>query len=163
VPRAAAMYALQATPGLKNTDRAFCQGQRRKMENMGSLVSGMLHKRAQQAGINTAGKYYMSGIGKATDPAAWVSSAEDVMTVAKARNLNLEGVLNRKAIQKDLPPPPKPVVAPDIVNKLARKAVANNPALRERCQKNKHAIRELKESIVEKHRHQKRPKPIFTT
>src|SRR4051812_11083036 len=66
MPEAAAMYACQQAPGTKNTDRAFCQGQQRKMAGMSKLVGGMLHDRARKAGINTSGKYYMSGIGKAT-------------------------------------------------------------------------------------------------
>ena len=150
-PEAAAMYACQQAPGTRNTDRAFCQGQRRKMEGMSPLVGGMLHRTAAKAGINTAGKYYMSGIGKATDPAAWVTCAEDLLTVAKARNLNIEGVINRKAVETAPVIKPSEKVAPDIVNRLARKAIEADPALREKVSNSPRARQELREKIIEKH------------
>jgi hypothetical protein len=157
-PRAAAMYALQSPAGARNTDRAFCQGQQRKMESMGPLVRGMLQKRAKAAGIDTDGKYYMSGIGGHTDPAAWVSCAEDVLTVAKARNLKLEGSLNRQADPTEQKPPPDVVLAPDLVREFERKAFETDPGLRERCLKNRNARQELRESLVEKHGKKKRVK-----
>ncbi len=158
-PEAAAMYACQQAPGTRFTDRAFCQGQHRKMENMGPLVSKMLHDRAKKAGIDSRGKYYLGGLaqrGKGpTDPAAWVTCADDVLTVAKAKNLNIEGVLNRPAIVKEQAPN-QPGLAPDIVNNLARQALAKDPALRERVRRSKHAGQELRESIVDKHTRKKR-------
>lgn len=160
-PRAAAMYALQSPAGTRNTDRAFCQGQRAKMENMTPNVAKMLHQKARRAGINTSGKYYMSGLGRHTDPAAWVSCAEDVLTVAKAKNLTLEGVLNRKGIDKEVAPKPNPGVAPDIVNELARKQLAKDPSLRARCQTSKRARQELRESIIDKHARKNRPAKPF--
>ncbi len=157
-PRAAAMYALQSPAGTNTTDRAFCQGQQSKMENMSPMLRGMLQSRAKAAGINSDGKYFIGGLAERnkgpTDPAAWVSCAEDVLTIAKAKNLQVDGVLNRKSIVKDQAPPDTKL-APDIVNQLARKAVAADPSLRERCQKNKHAVTELKEKIVEKHSRKK--------
>jgi hypothetical protein len=157
-PEAAAMYACQQAPGAKNTDRAFCQGQRSKMENMSPMLAKMLRDRAKKAGIDVGGKYYIGGLadrGKGpTDPAAWVSCAEDVLTIAKAKNLQVDGVLNRTAIAKEHKPSDVKL-APDIVSKLARKAVAADPALAEKCRKNKHAVQELKEKLVERHTHRK--------
>jgi hypothetical protein len=153
-PEAAAMYACQQAPGTKNTDRAFCQGQRRKMEGMGQLAGGMLHRAARKAGINTQGKFYMSGLGKATDPHAWVATADDVLTVAKKRNLNVEGVVNHKAIVKDYVPPERNV-APDIVRNIEKQMLRKDPGLRERVAKSKHARKELREAIVDKHARRK--------
>ena len=165
-PEAAAMYACQQAPGTRFTDRAFCQGQRQKMENMSPLVANMLHARAQAAGIDSRGKYYLGGLaerGKGpTDPAAWVTSAEDVLTIAKAKNLNIEGVLNRPAIVKDQALPKPGGLAPDIVRQLARKALAADPALREKCAKSKHAQQELRERIVDKHARRKRPAKVIS-
>lgn len=159
-PEAAAMYACQQAPGTKNTDRAFCQGQQRKMERMSPLVRGMLQKRAKAAGIDTRGKYYLGGLGERgkgpTDPASWVTCSDDVLTVAKAKNLNVEGVISRKAVQKEAAPP-KPGLAPDIVNNLAKQAMAKDPALAERVRKSRHARQELRESIIDKHARKKRP------
>jgi hypothetical protein len=159
-PEAAAMYACQQAPGTKNTDRAFSQGQQRKMENMSPLVRGMLQDRARKAGIDSRGKYYVGGLadrGKGpSDPSAWVTCAEDVLTVCKAKNLQCDGVLNRQAVKKDQPK--KEIgLAPDIVRNIERKMLRADPALRARVQKNKHARRELHEQIVEKHSRKKRP------
>lgn len=153
-PEAAAMYACQQAPGTRNTDRAFSQGQQRKMENMSPLVRSMLQKRAKAAGIDTRGKYYVGGPFGAHDPRSWVTSAEDLLTVAKKNNLNIEGVLNHKADRTEAQPQPKPAIAPDIVNTLAKKRLSADPALRERC-KNPKALGELKESIVERHTRKK--------
>jgi len=150
-PRAAAMYALQAPAGTRNTDRAFCQGQQRKMENMSPLVRGMLQERAKKAGLDTRGKYYVGGPFGAHDARSWVTSSEDLLTVAKSNNLNLEGVINRKAIAKEPAPKPPVLVAPEILNQLERKAMAADPGLRERLTKNKHARQDFRESLVEKH------------
>lgn len=149
-PRFAAMLALQSPPGTKNTDRAFSQGQHRKMEQMGGRTRKLLQETAKRAGIETNGKYYLGGALKATDPAAWVTSAEDALTVCKRRNLNAEGVLNYKAtvIEK---PPPDVALAPDLVRDFERKALQNDPALRAKVKANPKARRELREAIVERH------------
>lgn len=156
-PRFAAMLALQEPAGTRNTDRAFCQGQQRKMENMTPWLRKELQKRAKKAGIDTSGKYYIGGLaerGKGpTDPAAWVSSSEDVLTICKQKNLGCDGVIRRDATQKE-PTPSKPL-ADDIVAGIARKMLRNDPALRERVQKNKHARHELRERIIEKHSRKK--------
>ena len=159
-PRAAAMYALQEAAGTTNSDKAFCQGQHRKMERMSPLLRNALQMQAKQAGIDTNGRYFIGGLsgGNARDPSAWVTSAEDVMTIAKAKNLNVEGVLNRKAIVKEQKPLPEVGLAPDIVRQLANKAIDSDPALRERCLKHKHARHELAERIIEKHGKKKRVK-----
>lgn len=157
-PRAAAMYALQSAPGSRNTDRAFCQGARQRMENMLPMNAKAIHAQAKAAGIDSCGKYYVGGLGRYTDKAAWVTCAEDVMTVAKARNFDVDGVLRRKAIRKDPAPPPDVSLAPDIVQRLAADYIASDPALAERCAKSKHARLELREKIIEKHGRPKRVK-----
>lgn len=155
-PEAAAMYACSQAPGTKNTDRAFCQGQQRKMENMSPLVRGMLQKRAKAAGIDTQGKYYIGGPFGAHDARSWVTSSEDLITVAKRNNLNLEGVINRKADRTEAPEKEKPALAPDVIRQIEKKMLRQDPGLLAKVKNNKHARRELHEQIVEKHARKKR-------
>jgi hypothetical protein len=155
-PEAAAMYACQQAPGTRNSDRAFCQGQQRKMEKMSPLVRGMLQQRAKAAGLDTRGKYYVGGPFGAHDARSWVTSSEDLITVAKRNNLNLEGVINRKADRTEQIEKEKPALADSIVRQLMKKRLVADPALVEKCRNNKHARQELKESIIEKHSAKKR-------
>lgn len=157
-PEAAAMYACQQAPGTKNTDRAFCQGQQRKMESMSPLVRGMLQGRAKAAGLDTRGKYYVGGPFGAHDARSWVTSSEDLITVAKRNNLNLEGVLNHKADRTDVAPKESVPLAPGVIRQIEKKMLRADPALRERVKNNKHARLELHEAIVEKHARKKRYK-----
>lgn len=157
-PRFAAMLALQEPPGARYTDRAFNEAQRRKMEGMGPLAGKLLHDTARQAGIDTRGKYYMSGLGRANDPAAWVTSSDDVLTVAKARNLDLEGSLRRKSEDRGELQNPDTALAPDLVREFTNKALAADPALAAKVKNNPKAQRELREAIVEKHGKKKRVK-----
>lgn len=155
-PEAAAMYACQQAPGTKNTDRAFSQGQQRKMEQMSPLVRGMLQKRAKSAGIDTRGKYYVGGPFGASDARSWVTSADDLVTIAKQNNLNVEGVLNVKADRTEPKERPnKPAIAPDIVRNLMRKRLKSEPGLAAKCKASKHAREALKEQIVEQHSRKK--------
>lgn len=155
-PEAAAMYACQQAPGTKNTDRAFSQGQQRKMEQMSPLVRGMLQERAKSAGIDTRGKYYVGGPFGAHDARSWVTSADDLVTIAKKNNLNLEGVLNVKASRTEPKEQPhKPAIAPDIVRQLMHKRVAADPGLAARCKTNKRAREALKEEIIASHSRKK--------
>ena len=155
-PEFAAMLALQSPPGSRNTDRAFCSGQSRKMSKM--LPSNMadVQKKAKAAGIETGGKYYVSGLGKYTDKAAWVTCADDVLAVAKERNLGVEGVINRKMVERDLPPK-KVDLAPDLVDSLERKYLSSDPSLASKC-KNPRQRQKLRAEIVEKHGRQSRKK-----
>jgi hypothetical protein len=151
----AAMCALQQPPGSKNTDRAFQDGARRRMENMGAKTKSALLGAAQKAGINTAGKFYVGGLGRAQDPSAWVSTAQDVLDVCKKKNLNCEGVVNHKATFRDAPPPDVKL-APDLVREFAANAMDADPGLAERCKRSKTARQELAEKVIEKHGRPKR-------
>lgn len=156
--RWAEMCALQSPPGTRNTDRAFNQGQRMKMDRMAQVNATELHKRAQKAGIETGGKYYISALGKHTDPAAWVTCADDVLAVCKARNLDCEGVIKYKAAQQEVAPPKDVALAPDIVQRFEKEYIAHEPGLAERIKKNPKARTELRERIVENHGRKKRVK-----
>ena len=146
----AAMCACQQPPGSRNTDRAFCQGAQKRMNSMGDYLRNQIVKRAEAAGISTQGKFYKAGLGRYTDPAAWVSTADDVLAVAKARNLNVEGVINHKAAERDMKPK-RVKLAPDIVRSTERELLKASPELAAKVKKNPKARRELREAIVAKH------------
>lgn len=154
-PRFALMLATQSPPGSRNTDRAFCQGQVQKMERMANRDK--IIQIAQKAGIKTDGKFYMGGLGKYTNPAAWVSCAEDVITSCKMQNLGCEGAVNFKVPRQLEPEPPKSVpLSPELVAEMAHKEMKANPALAEKCRKSKRAQQELKEMVTAKYSKQQR-------
>lgn len=146
----AEMYAHQSPPGTRFTDRAFNEGQRRKMENMSPLVAKKLHKAAQAAGIDTRGKYYVGGLGGAQDKAAWVTSSDDVLAVCKARNLQCDGVISHKANFEDRPPK-RVKLAEDIVQRLETSYLAEDPGLAQKVKKSKKAKLALREKIIATH------------
>jgi hypothetical protein len=149
-PRAAAMYALQTPPGSRHTDRAFCQGARRQMESMPEVNRKAIVKLAKSAGIATDGKFYKGSLGSYTDPAAWVTCADDVLTVCKARNLDCEGVIKHRAALKD--EPPKPVdLAPHLARRLEREYLKRDPRLAAKVKASAKAKHELREMVVAKH------------
>lgn len=151
----AAMCALRQAPGSRNTDRAFCQGAQRQLDSMSEVNKKKLYEIAHKAGINTQGKYYKGSLGKYTDPAAWVSCADDVLAVCKERNLHCEGVINHKAVDKD-PAPRKHKLAPDLVRAGVKNHLKFDPALREKVRKNPKSVREVVERVV--HSHTRKPK-----
>ncbi len=150
-PRAAAMYALQQSPGTNNTDQRFCAGQRKKMETMHPKIRADMQKIAKRSGIDTAGKYYMSAFGKYTDPAAWVTCAQDATDVCKLKNLHCEGTLKHKAVDIDPVPKTGPGLAPDIIKRFEQKHLAADPALAAKCKKDPKARRELREMVISNH------------
>ncbi len=145
----AAMRACRRACGTKNMDRTFNEGARRRMDGMGKNGERLV-KIAQRAGISTQGKFYVGGLGRYTDPNAWVSTADDVLTVAKERNLTVTGVINHQG--HDVPPPKMTTkLAPDIMRRYLKAYYSREPALRERVRRNPKALRELKERITHTH------------
>ena len=149
-PRGAAMCALMQPPGTKNTDRAFCEGQHRKMERMSPANRRKMQELARKAGISTDGKFYVGGLGKYTDPKAWVSNQDDVITACKLTKSAATGVLNCDYMEHDKEPKRLPL-APDIVNRFVRKRLRADPSLAEKVKRNPKKLREVQESIVSRH------------
>ena len=159
--RWAAMCALQSPPGTKNTDRAFSQGQHQKMERMPTRNRNRIMAIAKQAGIATDGKFYVGALGKYDNPAAWVSSAEDVITSCKTQKIGVEGVLNYEPPSKkrEITPPKSVPLAPELVTEFAQKEMKADPALAEKCRNSKRARQELREKVIATHGKQpKRPR-----
>lgn len=147
----AEMCALQAPPGVRNTDKTFCLGQREKMERMNPEVRKKLVEVAKSAGVQTDGKFYMSGLGGYTNPAAWVSCAEDVITSCKVQNKGVEGVLNFKAPRQVVKPVERVPLSEPLIQEMSVKEMTADPALAEKCKKNPKARRELREKVVAKY------------
>jgi hypothetical protein len=146
----AAMCALQEAPRTKNTDRTFCAGHRRHMEQMDDYNRSKILRAAKKAGINTQGKYF-NGIGKYTDPAAWSSNQQDVIDAAKRKNLKLEGPVNCDYTRKDLPPPKPKKLAEDLVKNEALALMKKDPSLAAKVRRSPKAKQELRERIQATH------------
>jgi hypothetical protein len=129
----ATMCALQQPPGHAGTDKTFMEGRCNGewLNDMPKRQSDYITREAKAAGINIAGKYYHSGIADKrgwTDPEAWVSGRDDVLRVAKKRNLEVTGCINHKATPVSKP---KEVGLSDsIVKRLAKKEMLENPSLK---------------------------------
>jgi hypothetical protein len=146
----AAMCACQQAPGTKNTDRAFCEGQRERVSSMPEVNRRLIEQRLKKKGFEPGNKFHVSGLGPVDDPTAWVSCAEDVLTIAKEKNLELSGAINRKMVEKDRKPKDIPL-ADDLVVKIGQKYIQADPGLKEKCRKSKKARMELKERIIATH------------
>jgi hypothetical protein len=97
---------------------------------------------ARRAGINPSGKVYCAGLADNRgwqDPAAWVSSNDDVLKVAKARRLAVSGSVN----YDPGPEPIKPkLLSERIIKDEMRKELRQNPKANKG---------ELREKIIDKH------------
>ena len=144
----AEMCATQSPPGVRGTDRALMQNRLNGqwLDEMPPHQARRILAEAKAAGINTSGKYYMSGLADKrahTDPAAWVDSVSDIRRVASSRNLTVSGIVEHKGTPV---PPPKPKRLSERLTKemVARERRAN-PKLREK------PVQEVREMVVEKY------------
>lgn len=147
-PRFAEMCAMQQAPGSKGTDRAFSEGAWKQMEHMDPWNRDQIVKLARKAGINTSGKCYKGGLGHYTDPAAWVSTADDVLAVAKAKNLTVTGAVTHHGRVAD---PKRTKIAKDIVERNVRRELRQNPALAEKVRKNPKLLNSVREKVATNH------------
>lgn len=146
----AAMCAMRTPPGSRYTERAFLQDMNSGVDKMNHIIRDHTYKAAHKAGISTQGKVHKPGLGPATDPGAWVSSMDDVLAVAKARNLTVTGAVNHKGVEI-LEKPNKPRLAPDLVKRYRKEYLKSDPSLAEKVRKSKKASRELNERIIANH------------
>jgi hypothetical protein len=97
---------------------------------------------ARQAGINISGKYYCAGIADKRgwrDPAAWVTSNDDVLRVARKRRLHVTGSVNYDPGEA---PPKRVLLSESIIKDEIRKEKRRNP---------KAKTGELREKIIDRH------------
>lgn len=138
---------------MKGSDRAFMEGQRRKMEGSSDELMRDMVKMAKGAGIKTQGRFYMAGLADRRgyrDPGAWVSSIDDVKRVCRERNYECRGIVEHRADER--PPAPKKAIAEDIVTELAAKALGSDTELRHRVREGgRKAYAALREQIAAKH------------
>lgn len=149
------MEACRTVPGVKNSDRNFNDHARARMNRMSPKNRERIVREAKRAGVNVQGKFYVGGLGRYTDQAAWVSTADDIITVAKQRNLNVTGAVNHQAINFSQPPK-RTRLAPTLVREFEQKYLKNDPALREKVKKNPKERIALRERIIDTH---SKPKP----
>jgi hypothetical protein len=151
--RFATMLALQQAPGVTGSDRTFMEGRNNQewLDGLPKRQANYIIKEAKASGIDITGKYYMAGIADKRgwcDPKAWVSGRDDVLRVAKERNLEVSGSVNHKPVA-DLPTV-KTDLNPRILRELTRKELSKNPSLTKRqaeeLVKSKHVPRWKKKS-----------------
>jgi len=140
--RWAEMCALRTPPGTKGSDRAFMEGRynNQQLDGMPRRQAEYVSREARQAGINISGKYYCGGIADSRgwrDPAAWVSGTDDVLAVAKARNLTVEGAVN---YDPGVAEPKRTTLNERIVQEEVRREAKRNPK-----------AKDLREKVIEKH------------
>lgn len=134
---------------VRNSDKAFNEGQRRKMSNMTENNRDRMVEIARKAGINTNGKYYVGGLGRYNDPHAWVSTADDVIDVCKKKNLTATGVVNHKA--REVGPVKRKDLADDIVRRKVSEKLEADPALSERVRRGKTHVGDVVEQVRSTH------------
>lgn len=142
--RWAIMVATQTPPGTKGTERAFLEGRQNmeQFDSMPRLQANYVLKEAKQAGINPNGKVYCAGLADSRgwrDPAAWVSSNDDVLKVARKRRLAVSGSVNYDPGPEA---PKRKVLSESIIRDEIRKEKRRNPNAK---------TGELREKIIEKH------------
>lgn len=152
-PQLAIGFATHMAPSMKGSDRTMNQTQRRRMNKMLPMNRERIVRQAEKAGISTHGKFYVGGLGRYNDPAAWVSTYDDALSVCKARNLTAEGIVYHKGTPVE---PKKVRMAEDIVEDYVAKELKKNPKLREKVKKNPKKLREVREKVIETH--SKKPK-----
>jgi len=142
--RWASMVALQVPPGTKGTDRAFLEGRQNneQLDAMPKRQANYVAKEARDAGISISGKHYCAGIADRRgwrDPAAWVTSNDDVLRVARRRKLHVSGNVNYDPGEA---PPKRVLLSESIIRDEIKKEKRKNPHAK---------AGELREKIIDKH------------
>ena len=147
--RAALMFLTRRAPGSPSCDREFNRKARERMNATPWKYMRSIVKIAQNAGIDTNNKFYCGGLGKYNDPDAWVSTNDDVLRVARKKNLKVRGTVNYT------PGSPRTrrfkLIAEDILQDKIRRSCEADPALAEKVAKSPKALAELREKLIEKH------------
>ena len=147
-PNMAAMLVAMRPPGVWNTDSKFNKRENERMKALNDDQLDDIVRIAKRAGINTHGKSYNGQLGKYNDPAAWVSSTNDVKNSAIEKGMDIDGMVKVKAYGG---PKKKPRLAKDIVDRLEGQARGRDRKLDESCKKSDNARRELRGKLVDKH------------
>lgn len=147
-PRFAAMCAMRKAPMTQYSDRTFNQCRMETMNAMPEWQREAYVKIAQRAGIATQGKFYVGGLGSATDKRAWVSTVDEVKAVCRERHLSADGLVHHVAS----PQPYKRVrLAADVCRELVGRRLAADPALAAACKKDPAKLRRVEGEVVDRH------------
>lgn len=149
----AEMLALRQPPGSGHTDRSFFQGHGCHDNGLLGLhptIQEAYLAKARAAGVEPSGKYYYGGLADDDgDPKAWCSSLQDYQDKAKrATHKEFRGAVNIKRSKPD--PTPAVPLAPDIVERYMKKAIAAQPDKPKRAW-TKRELATLRSDIVAKH------------
>ncbi|MBR50186.1 MAG: hypothetical protein CMA83_01215 [Euryarchaeota archaeon] len=147
-PGFAAMLAQRQPPGSKGTERAFLEGMHGWADNVSKECATELHRQAKNAGIATQGKKYIGGLGRPTDPGAWVSTMDDVTETAKRKGLTVTGAINYQAPAQK---PKRVRMAEDLVQHQMAVECHKDPGLAEKVKKSPKKMRDLREKVINKH------------
>lgn len=149
-PQMASCIASRTFAATRGTDTEFVRRELDRMNSMEETTRNQIVQIAQSAGIKTHGKSYNGQLGRYNDPAAWVSDTSDVRRVAKAKGLQVRGMVNVDAPDVD-PAPRQKMIAPDIKQRIMNQYRTADPKLDEKCRKSVKAVKELEHRVIEKH------------
>ena len=118
-------------PPASLTDREFNMGRHNNNQFESCPALGNYYKNiADKAGVATAGKYYVTGLGRFPgDPRAWVRSRGEVLAIAKERNLVLDGLVTYKG-DHDPDPTPDVPLADDLWQRETAEIMARSPGMK---------------------------------
>lgn len=140
----ARMSACRRASGAKGTDRAFDEHARARMNGMSESDLRI----AQAAGIQTQGKFHMSGLGPLDDPKSWVSDTNDIRQVCMERNYSCEGHVNHQGVEV---PPRQIDLAPDLVDEMVQQEFLEDPALAQKVKRSPRELDRLRHLVREKY------------
>ncbi len=128
----AIMCSLGQPPGVQGTDRTLMEKRYNGewLDQMPPHQARRILREAKAAGIDTTGKFYMSGLADKRmhqDPEAWIDSAADIKRVAEKRNLSVEGAVKVKA--QDVAPPKSKKISKRLESKLIKEHMSKNSKL----------------------------------
>lgn len=151
-PVLAHMLACRQAPLMGQSDRSFCESQHQKMAGMSTQQRQAMVEIARRAGINTDGKFYVSGLGTYNDPTAWCSTIEDARTaLAMKPHLNATGLVTKTATLRPEGPPQRKLLADDLAAEMIGKEMHDDPALAEKVRKGKVRHGDLRAMVEDKY------------
>lgn len=124
----AEMLALRKFPGVTGLDADFMRGRMTGDQFSNRAQGEYYHRIAEEAGVSTAGKYYSAPLASYPgDPSAWVSDRSDVLRVARAKGLRVEGLVDYSPPEHE--PSPDIPVAADILERHVQEEMEVSPGV----------------------------------
>jgi len=147
-PRFAAMCAMRKAPETRYSDRTFNASRQEHMNGMLDWQREAYLKMAKRAGIATQGKYYVGGLGRPTDPEAWVSTVDDVKEVCKRKRLTSDGLVRHESAPASYPRKP---LAEDVCKTLVERRIKADPSLAAKCKADPKILDRVKSEVLDRH------------